>query len=221
MSYIGREPTLAVLERIGPFTGDGTTSTFSMPRAPGNAEALLIVEGGVLQQPNASYEISGTNLNFIDASGNPRAPANGVEIFGLYRGLDVSRKALGTAAQRQIGTADADIPENAIVVNQTSNTGSAELPVGTTSERDASPDTGYVRYNSSLNQFEGYDGSTWGSLGGGATGSSGDEVFVQNDQAVTADYTVPSTKNAMSTGPIDIESGVTVTVEAGGRWVII
>jgi len=154
MSYIGREPTLAVLERIGPFTGDGTTSTFSMPRAPGNAEALLIVEGGVLQQPNASYEISGTNLNFIDASGNPRAPANGVEIFGLYRGLDISRKSLGSAATRQVGTAPSDVPTNADVVNQTSGTGSAELPVGTTGERDASPDTGYVRYNSTLNQFE-------------------------------------------------------------------
>lgn len=221
MSYIGRQPEMAVLERIGPFTGDGTTSTFSLPRAPGNAEALLIVEGGVIQQPNASYRISAANLNFIDENGDPRAPADGVEIWGLYRGLDISRAALGTAALKQLGTEADDVPTNADVVNQTSETGSAELPVGTTGERDASPDTGYVRYNTSLNQFEGYDGSTWGSLGGGATGSSGDEVFVQNDQVVTADYTIPADKNAMSTGPIEVDDGVTVTVSDGARWVIL
>jgi len=221
MSYIGREPTLAVLERIGPFTGDGSTSTFSLPQPPGNAEALLIVEGGVVQQPNASYRISGSNLNFIDENGDPRAPANGVEIWGLYRGLDVSRKALGTAALRQIGTADNEVSDNSGVVNQTSADGSAELPVGTTAQRDGSPETGYVRFNTSLSQFEGYDGSAWGSLGGGATGSSGDQVFVQNDQVVTSDYTIPSDKNAMTTGPIDIQDGVTVTVSDGARWVVI
>jgi len=197
------------------------TATFTLSRPPGNNESVFIVEGGVLQQPGVSFEISGYNLNFLDANGDPRAPANGVEIFGLYRGLDISRKSLGSAATRQVGTAASDVPTNADVVNQTSGTGSAELPVGTTAERDATPDTGYVRYNSTLNQFEGYDGSTWGSLGGGATGSSGDEVFVQNDQVVTADYTIPSNKNAMTAGPIDIENGVTVTVSDGSRWVVV
>ena len=221
MAYIGRQPELAVLDKIGPFTGDGVTATFTLSRPPGNNESVFIVEGGVLQQPGVSFEISGFNLNFLDANGDPRAPANGVEIFGLYRGLDISRKSLGSAATRQVGSAASDVPTNADVVNQTSGTGSAELPVGTTAERDASPDTGYVRYNSSLNQFEGYDGSTWGSLGGGATGSSGDEVFVQNDQVVTADYTIPADKNAMTTGPIEVDDGVTVTVSDGARWVVL
>jgi hypothetical protein len=46
-------------------------------------------------------------------------------------------------------------------------------------------------------------------------------AFVQNDQTVTVDYTIPATKNAMSTGPITVDSGVTVTVSSGARYVVI
>jgi len=56
---------------------------------------------------------------------------------------------------------------------------------------------------------------------GGATGNGGDEVFVQNDQVVTTNYTIPADKNAMTAGPIDINSGVTVTVSDGSRWVVV
>ena len=64
-------------------------------------------------------------------------------------------------------------------------------------------------------------GAAGGGGGGGATGGNGDEIFYENGQAITANYTVISTKNAMTAGPVDINDGVTVTVEAGGRWVVI
>ena len=82
----------------------------------------MVVEGGVVQQPNVSYKISGYNLNFIDENGDPRAPADGVEIFGLFRGLDVSRKALGTAAARQIGTNSDDVPSITLADSRYANT---------------------------------------------------------------------------------------------------
>lgn len=107
------------------------------------------------------------------------------------------------------------------IVLKTSPTGAAILPVGSTAQRDSLPEEGYIRFNSELNQFEGFDGSDWGLIGGGATGSEGDEVFIQNDQSVTANYIIPGDKNAMTTGPIEIDSGVTVTVETGARWVVI
>lgn len=55
------------------------------------------------------------------------------------------------------------------VVTKTSTTGSAELPSGTTAQRDGSPSAGYIRFNSDETSFEGYDGSAWGSIGGGGT----------------------------------------------------
>ena len=46
-------------------------------------------------------------------------------------------------------------------------------------------------------------------------------VFYTNDQTVTANYTLPTNKNAMTTGPISINDGVTVTISDGSRWVIL
>lgn len=95
------------------------------------------------------------------------------------------------------------------------------VAVGTTAQRPASPKQGAIRYNTTNNQYEGYDGTTWGQLGGGATGGGGDEVFVENGVTVTTSYTLSTGKNAESVGPISINSGATVTVPSGQRWVVL
>jgi len=41
------------------------------------------------------------------------------------------------------------------------------------------------------------------------------------EQNVTTDYTITGTKNAMSTGAVTVNSGVTVTVSSGSRWVVL
>jgi len=56
---------------------------------------------------------------------------------------------------------------------------------------------------------------------GGATGGGSDEVFYENDQTVTANYTITNGKNAMAAGPITINSGVTVTVGSGETLTIV
>jgi len=48
-----------------------------------------------------------------------------------------------------------------------SGTGSLKVPVGTTAQRNGSPADGDIRYNSTLNSYEGYGNSAWGGLGGG------------------------------------------------------
>jgi len=53
-------------------------------------------------------------------------------------------------------------------VPKTSETGSAILPSGDDSERDGSPVAGYLRWNTDQGSAEIYDGSNWGSVGGGA-----------------------------------------------------
>jgi hypothetical protein len=96
-----------------------------------------------------------------------------------------------------------------------------ELPDGTTGQRPGSPVNGMIRYNTTLNQFEGYKASAWGAIGGGATGGSSDDIFYENGQTVTTNYTLSTGKNAMSAGPITINSGVTVTVPSGASWVVV
>ncbi|MDB4439175.1 hypothetical protein N9155_00080 [bacterium] len=58
-------------------------------------------------------------------------------------------------------------------------------------------------------------------VGGGATGGGSDEIFFENGQTVTTNYTITNNKNAMSAGPITINSGVTVTVGTGEVWIVI
>jgi len=135
-----------------------------------------------------------------------------------------SASAAATSAANAASSATAAAASAASAGNnvaKTSNTGSAVIPTGTQAQRDGSPSAGFFRFNSDAAKFEGYNGSAWGSVGGGATGGGADEVFVQNGQTVTTNYTIPATKNAMSTGPIIINSGVTVTVSTGARYVVI
>ena len=82
-------------------------------------------------------------------------------------------------------------------------TGAAKSNVGTTPQRPATPVAGMFRYNTTLGTFEGY-GTSWGPLGGGASGGGGNSIFYENDQTVTIAYSITSGKNAMSTGPITI-----------------
>jgi hypothetical protein len=99
----------------------------------------------------------------------------------------------------------------------TSATGSEILPVGTTAERDVTPQAGYIRFNSDTGQFEGYNGVIWTAVGGGNTTNTG---LWENAQDITTDYSITAGNNAMSAGPITIDAGVEVTVPTGSRWIV-
>lgn len=118
---------------------------------------------------------------------------------------------------------DASIDGDVTIAGRLSltGTGAAKLNVGTTAERPVTPVNGDIRYNSDTAKYEGYSGSAWGQLGGGATGGGSDTIFVLNGQTVTTDYTIPTGFNASSVGPISINSGITVTVSTGSVWAIL
>ena len=65
------------------------------------------------------------------------------------------------------------------------------------------------------------DGSSLTGISAGATGGGSDEIFYENGQTVTTNYTITNGKNAMSAGPITINSGVTVTVGSGETLTIV
>jgi len=94
------------------------------------------------------------------------------------------------------------------------------IPKGTTAQRPTGA-TDYFRYNTDLSKAELYNGTAWGSVGGGATGAGGDEIFIENGQTVTTSYSIGASRNAMSTGPISVSGGVVVTVPTGSRWVVL
>ena len=59
------------------------------------------------------------------------------------------------------------------------------------------------------------------SISGGAMGGGGNRVFFENDITVTNDYEITTGKNAMSAGPLTINSGVTITIPSGSDWTIV
>ena len=64
-------------------------------------------------------------------------------------------------------------------------------------------------------------GLKWATVAAGATGGGTDQVFYENNQTVTANYTITSSRNAVSAGPITIGTGITVTVPTGSVWAIV
>ncbi len=45
--------------------------------------------------------------------------------------------------------------------------------------------------------------------------------IVTNNKTIGTSFTIPSTDNAMSSGPVTLSAGVTVTVSSGTRWVVL
>lgn len=100
--------------------------------------------------------------------------------------------------------------------SQFNGTGALKVPVGTSGQRPTAA-TGQVRFNTTDTQFEGYNGTTWSSIGGAAAGGA----VYENKQSIYANYTMSTNYNGESVGPIQIDSGVTVTIPSGSRWVIL
>lgn len=84
MSYIGIQPALQLFKK-SIFTGDGSTTDFDLVDPVTSVNSILVMAGGVVQEPTVSYTIENTpftvTLSFIEA------PADGVEIFVIWLGF--------------------------------------------------------------------------------------------------------------------------------------
>ena len=114
---------------------------------------------------------------------------------------------------------------NAITINALQNvtldgTGAVTVPVGTVAERPSAPAAGMFRFNDDSDEFEGYDGSAWGAIGGGGGNITTFGLF-ENAKLISADYTIGTNNNAISGGPIEVGTGVNVTVPSGSVWTVV
>ena len=109
MSYIGQNlPSNSFIGyTTDTFAGDGSTTAFTMSKAPFSESAVIVVINNVVQQPTADFTISGTTLT-IDA-----AVASGDVIYATHIGgaLPIGQAAsldLNGASDQLILDADAD-----------------------------------------------------------------------------------------------------------------
>lgn len=202
----------------------GTTAiTFQALSNPQIAAIATLSTNGLITRTAAgtiaarSIAVSGTGLTVSNAdgvSGNPTVTSNATDANTVS--TIVARDASGNFSAGTLSLTSFSYTGNPT----TTSTGALQVPFGTTAQRPTAA-TGLVRFNSSLTQFEGYNGTAWGTIGGGATGGGADQVFVENGQTVTTNYTLTTNKNAMSAGPIVVNAGVTVTIPSGASWVIV
>jgi hypothetical protein len=81
-------------------------------------------------------------------------------------GLRLKAPALGTVEINPVDTASnvtvSVAAANGVLSYADSTTGGLYLPAGTTAQRPASPATGQIRFNSTTNAVEVYNGTAWG-----------------------------------------------------------
>ena len=129
------------------FSGDGSTTTFSLNQTVSSPQEIVVSVDGVVQEPTGAYTVpDGTTLTFAAAPSNN----SGNNIFVMFFG-------------RTFGT----------ITPADENKGNFK--------------------------------------------SGG--IFRTNSQTLTANTTILATENAQVTGPLTVASGVTLTVESGGRLV--
>jgi hypothetical protein len=108
-----------------------------------------------------------------------------------------------------------------VVINNCTDASSVFIRGGTSSSYTTGVEieagsSALVAWDSSVSDFIKVAGG-----GGGAAGGGSDQIFFENDQTVTVNYTIPTGKNAGTFGPVSINGGITVTVPTGSVWTVV
>ena len=168
---------------------------------------------GIAVPAGKSAFVYNTGVNVVDALNYFAGEVAATSITASGNLTVDGNTTLGNASGDTItlNASTASIPNNIYF----SGTGTVRLPNGTTGQRPT-PAAGMIRYNTSTATFEGYS-TNWGGIGGASAGG----VIYENNLTISENYTLTTNKNGMSVGPITIDSGYSVTVPAGQRWVIL
>ena len=133
----------------------GTTASFS-----GSVTAASVVVSGTVDGRDVATD--GTKLDGIEASADATDTAS-VTSSGALMDSELTAIASVKALNQGVATGDSPTFSNLTL----SGTASVKVPSGTTAQRDGTPANGMFRYNSTNEQFEGYQSSAWGAIGGG------------------------------------------------------
>lgn len=95
--FLGRELSVPRSVAMEPgyqaFTGDGSTTAFTLTNGPLTSTAVLVFVDGVKKKPTTDYTVSGTTLTFgVAPSNSTKIDVHilGVEKYGLYNVEDLS-----------------------------------------------------------------------------------------------------------------------------------
>jgi hypothetical protein len=214
---------------------------------PSTATSGAVTVAGTLVVGNGGTGLTSLTAGRIPYGAGTSALGNSANLF-----FDSANTRLG------VGTASPAVTASLVGID------AMLIPKGATGDRPTGV-AGYFRFNTTSNEFEGYNGTAWSSVGGAAlsndtttstniyplsaaaTSGSASTLYtsnakflykpstgelqaselvasngiVVNNQTVSASYTIAAGNSAMSTGPVTVASGQSVTVSSGSRWVVL
>lgn len=240
--YAGASNTYDIGEASTPFAGvyaynvTATQITGAIQTASQTNITAVGTLGTLAVTGNAIVgNIAGTKGTFSDIAGNVVTAAQpNITSLGTLTNLTVTGNVTAGAnvtAANLVATASIRTATGANIIMApntyigVSATTGVRVPVGASGDRPAanSANVGMIRLNTTSGMFEGYTGTEWVEFSRqvSAVGGGTNKVFQENETTITEDYTITSGKSAMSVGPITMAAGVTVTIPAGKRWVIL
>ena len=116
----------------------------------------------------ATATVLATARNINGVSFNGSSAITVTAAAGTLTGTEL-KSTVVTSSLTSVGTLTSLTTSGNILMT---GTGAIDVASGTTGERPGSPSAGMFRFNSTTSEFEGYDGSAWGEIGG-STGTSG------------------------------------------------
>ena len=158
MAFIGNTPTTqAFTPAVDYFSGNGSTTAFTLSRPVASVAQVQVVIDNVAQNPSSAYTVSSNTITFTSA---PLSGTNNIYVYYTSPITDVIAPGQGTVNTASLSPTLLVPP--AYVSDQTNtSTGAFDLPAGTTAQRPASPLTGSQRWNTDLVAMEYYNGTTW------------------------------------------------------------
>ena len=150
MPYIGSDPSnrFVAPKAASVFSGDGSTTAFTLDHAVGSDEDILVSVDGVIQEPSVAYAVSnGTTLTFTAAPSSNSG--NNIFVYYLFRTVGTvshpSNNALtatsgtfsttlGVTGQTVLGAASAPSlwsSSNNFIISDTSSDGGMAILSGT------------------------------------------------------------------------------------------
>lgn len=166
-------------------------------------------------------------------------------ISGAYTGITQVGTLTGLTATGNInfdsGVLFVDGTNNRVGVNTTSPSVSLQIaandaifvPIGNTAQRPTGAN-GMFRFNVDTSTFEGFSNGSWGTIAGSGAGgyykgnlgeqgntANKDNLYRINSNTQSNNITITAGENALTVGPMVIATGYNLTIQEGGRAVII
>jgi filamentous hemagglutinin len=187
--------------------GAGNLSWTAQSGGGGSANIPIYDEGNLLTSAVGS-------LNFVGAGVTATAVGNAVTVTIEGGGGAGGGSTTGYSSQTFVGNG----VQNTATVTSGATSNSVLVAENGILQ---TPDTDYTVSGTTLTFSTPPASNTLVQIRELSAGGAINGIFYENDQTITANYTITSGKNAMTTGPVTINTGVTVTVPSGSRWVII